>query len=205
MEREVLVRPADIEDLDNLVKVENEAWPEEQAFTKDHFEAHLEIFQNFPGIQVAVVDNEIAGIGVAEILEYDLDNPIPSWYLVTDDGFLRKTHNPAGNVLYGVSLSVSPRFSSAGVGRKIIEAAKNIVVQYHLERFILGSRVPRFHRYHTHLSIEEYVYSKKGSRFLDPEIEFYNKCGLEIVKILPDYFEDPMSLNYGVLVSWENS
>lgn len=202
---EIQIRPATNKDLDELVRVENESWPEELAFTREHFEAHIELFKDFPeGLQVAVVNGKIAGIGIAEILDYDISNPIPSWYEATDEGFLRKTHNLNGNTLYGVSLSSSPRFSTLRIGRKIIEAAKGVTIKYHLEKFVLGSRVPRFYRYAKDMVVEKYVQAKRRGRFLDPELEFYSTCGLRIVKILPEYFDDPQSLNYGVLVAWDN-
>ena len=201
----VVIRPAKISDLDELVKVEKSAWPEEQAFTREHFESHLEVMKDFPrGIQVAVVSQGIVGIGIAEIIQYDIDNPIPDWYTVTDEGNLRNSFNPQGNVLYGVSLSVIPGYSTMRIGKSIIEAAKVVTRDFGLERFVLGSRIPRFHKFASRMTVEEYVFGRKGQRYIDPEIEFYHNCGLEVKKILPNYFEDAPSLNYGVLVVWEN-
>jgi len=205
MVHQVIIRPATHSDIDDLVRVENAAWPPEQAFTREHFESHLKVLSDFPeGLQVAVVNNEIAGIGIAEILVYDLNNPIPTWCEVTDNGYLERTHNPNGNILYGVSLSVDPKYSTMRIGRIIIEAAEEVTIKYSLEGFILGSRVPRFYRYSTQMKIDDYILAKKRSRFLDPEIEFYSKCGLKIISTLPNYFDDPQSLNFGILMGWAN-
>jgi ribosomal protein S18 acetylase RimI-like enzyme len=201
----IVVRPADVSDLESLLMIEREAWSEGLAFTEDHFRSHLEVFKDFPeGIQIAEAQGVAAGNAVAQLMKYDLENPIPDWYTATNDGFLRRTHDPEGNVLYGVSLSVSPRFSSLRVGKAIIEAAKRIVVKHQLTRFILGSRVPRFHLYAEKMTISDYIRAKRGLRFLDPELEFYNRCKLQVVKILPNYFDDPESLNYGILMVWDN-
>lgn len=206
MKKEVVVRPAMMSDLDELVRVENEAWSEEQAFTREHFESHINVMRDYPQcFSVATVNDVVVGIGVAEIIKYDIDNPIPDWYSVTDEGYLVKTFDPLGNVLYGVSLSVSPSFASFHVGKCIIERAKQITRDLNLERFVLGSRIPRYHTYAEKLSVSDYVFGMQGKRFLDPEIEFYSQCGLKAIKILPEYFEDQASLNYGVIVVWENN
>ena len=44
---------------------------------------------------------------------------------------------------------------------------------------------------------------------LDPQIAFHLNCrcagiGLEAVRAIPDYFDDPASCNYGVLYQWKN-
>ncbi len=52
---------------------------------------------------------------------------------------------------------------------------------------------------------QEYIAAKTSSgKCLDPEIWFYLKAGLQIVKVIPDYFEDPESCNNGVLLAWKN-
>jgi hypothetical protein len=55
------------------------------------------------------------------------------------------------------------------------------------------------------MSVEDYVYGmRKSGKPLDPELYFYMKNGFEIVDIIPKYMEDPDSLDYGVLIRWEN-
>jgi hypothetical protein len=38
----------------------------------------------------------------------------------------------------------------------------------------------------------------------DPELLFYRKCGFEIKKIIPNYFKDSESVNYGILLVRRN-
>lgn len=194
-------RGATINDLSGMLRAEHEAWPEEQAFTEEHFRSHLEVFPE--GIFLAEVDGETAGVGISEILDYDLKNPIQSWYEVSDDGFIHNTHNPDGDSLYGVSLSVSPRFAGMDLGSKMLDVAKEAIKNKGLKQFVIGSRIPRYFK-HCDIPVEEYIHAKKRNRYLDPEIEFYTKNGFEIVCALKDYFEDASSLNYGVLMVWRN-
>ena len=61
-----------------------------------------------------------------------------------------------------------------------------------------------YYKYADKISIKDYIFSKKIGIPRDPEIAFYQRSGLKIIKIIPEYFRDVESLNYGVLVAWEN-
>lgn len=196
----VIRRGATIDDIEGMLRVEKETWSEDQAFTREHFKSHLKVFPE--GIFIAEVNGEIAGLGISELIDYDLEHPIPTWYEVSDEGFIAQTHNPNGKSMYGISLSASPRFSEFRLGSRIVEAVKQAVVDLKLDRLILGSRIPRYHRFASKMSVEQYINTQRGNRYMDPEIEFYSQHGLKIEKIMPDYFEDPDSLNYGVLMIW---
>lgn len=198
----VVRRGATIADLEGMLRVEHESWSEEQAFTREHFLSHLAVFPE--GIFLAEVNDEIAGVGISEILDYDLSHPILTWYEATDNGYLKNSHNPDGSYLYGVSLSISPNFSAFRLGSKMLENAKNHIIDKGLRAFIIGSRVPRYTEHAGKMSINDYINFRKGQHYLDPELEFYSKCGFKIVEALPNYFEDPESQNYGVLMIWRN-
>jgi ribosomal protein S18 acetylase RimI-like enzyme len=199
----VIVRHgATLEDLPGMLRAEHEAWPEEQAFTEEHFRSHLEVFPE--GIFLAEVDGVIAGVGVSEILNYDISHPVPTWYEVSGEGFIRRTHNHNGDSLYGVSLSVSKKYAGQKLGQMMIETAKEFIITHELNRFVIGSRLPSYYKKVNEYSPDEYARKKRGSRYLDPEINFYCGCGFRFVRILPDYFEDPASLNNGALMVWDN-
>lgn len=187
-------------ELSEMLKVEQAAWPEEQAFTAEHFQSHFEVFPE--GIFIAKVDGVMAGVGITQIMDYDLNKPVPTWYEVTDKGFIRKTHNSNGNVFYGVSLSVSPAFSAESVGLTMLHSGMVFVEKHNLECFVIGSRMPRYHK-HTNMDACKYAFKQRSNgRYIDPEVEFYHKVGFTPVSVLPGYFEDPESMNNGVLMIW---
>ena len=196
MKGEILVRPATREDLDDLVRVENEAWPPEQAFTRAHFESQLRVFPE--GVLIAEINGKIVGVMVVQILKYDLQRPVHTWYGATDDGFLERTHNPAGNALYIVSVGVSSIFQKQGVGSSLVKAVIGLMEKFNLDYCVAGARVPEYHRYYS-IPIEKYI-----TLDLDWQLRFYKKCGFEVQQVLPRYFHDPESLDYGVLVVYQN-
>lgn len=126
-----------------------------------------------------------------------------SWLEKTGNGFLT-THNPKGDIMFGVDLSVL-KGSPPKLSDKIVLANLIIAVMGEgLKALYLGSRIPSYHKY-SNMQIEDYVFGKrKNGKPLDPELYFYLKDGFEIVEIIPEYMRDPESLNYGVLIKWNN-
>lgn len=197
------IRKARIEDIPQILEVEKAAWGEERAAT---FQMLLSRIKTFPeGTLVALIDKKIVGFISTEIINYDEKNSL-SWYETTDSGFITKTHNLEGDTLYGVDLSIHPSYQNRGIGKKLMVHIGKLLIKYNLKRGMLGARVPQYYKYAEKIKIEDYVKitSKNNEIPPDPELNFYQKLGLKIVKIIPNYFKDPESLNYGVLLVWEN-
>lgn len=202
MKNKIIVRQATLDDLEEILLVEEEAWPQEARATEEMFRARIETFPE--GTLVAIENGRIMGVVVTEIIKFDIKQPIPTWFEATDNGYIRKSHDPKGDTLYGVNLSVS-RYAGREVARLLLEGVKKIARDHSLKRVAFGARIPRYHRYSEKMTAEEYIQATTNSgRPLDPEIYFYQQGSAEVIKLLPDYFTDPESLNYGVLMIWEN-
>jgi hypothetical protein len=133
--------------------------------------------------------------------EADLDK-YKSWLEKTGNGYFTR-HNTTGNVGFGADLSVT-RDASTRTSNRLMLSFLFEIIGYELKALYLGSRIPSYHK-HRQMPVEDYVYAKRQSgKPLDPEIYFYLKDGFEIVEIIPDYMDDPESLNYGVLIRWNN-
>ncbi len=196
------VRQAGSRDIKEILRIEREAWPKGLRATKEMFHSRLKTFPE--GFLCAVMDGEIQGFVVTEILDYDMRGSRLSWQEATDNGYIRKTHNPNGDTLYGVSLSVSTH-AQRRVSVALLEATGKLVIKYGLKHGVFGSRIPRYHRYAAKMPVEKYIEAKtKTGRLLDPELGIYQSVGLKPVRIIPGYIKDPESLDYGILVVWEN-
>lgn len=200
----VKIRKAKIDDIPQILKVEKAAWGSERAATFEMFQSRIETFPE--GTLVAILENKIVGVVATEIVNYDLKKGFLTWYEVTDNGFIKKTHNPKGDTLYGVDLSVDPSYQNRGVGKKLMIAIGKLIIGYNLKRGLLGARIPQYHQFANRINVKEYVNlrEKKDEILPDPELIFYQKLGLKILGVVPNYFKDPESLNYGVLMAWEN-
>lgn len=200
------ISPLDKEKLlDEVIKVERSAWPPELQATKEKFASRLHIFPD--GFFVARVSGKIQGVTTSQIVTYD-PNASKTWDEITDRGMIAKTHDPKGDALYVVSVGVAKDAQGNHVGSKIVEAQKELVSNLGLKYLYLGARIPGYNNYckeHGEINIGDYLKLKDSDgEALDPEIRFYNRCGLEVKKIISEFEPDVDSRNYGIVMVWEN-
>ncbi|MFH1294076.1 MAG: GNAT family N-acetyltransferase [Pseudomonadota bacterium] len=200
---DIKIRQARLEDIPGILDVEEESWPEHLRATEVQFVSRIETFPE--GTLVAVMNGTIVGVVATEIVNYRdfrQSTAALTWDKITDQGFIKKTHNPSGDTLYGVDISVS-RFA-AGSSSMLLRTIGRMTIRYGLKRGMLGARIPRYHKYADRMGAEQYVGIKRGNGPADPELMFYKKFGLEIIRVIPNYIKDPDSCDYGVLLVWEN-
>ncbi len=191
---------------ENIERVNREVWgnicSEEYIFTKEKILTQLKncpehIFCAFAGKKMVATLHLI-------YMRHEDFNSTKSWIEKTAHGTL-STHDPAGKIGFGVDLSVTKDAPRGTAQRLLLGSILIDVIGIGMYEGFLGSRIPSFHKYSDKMSVEEYVFGKrKTGRAWDPELEFYRKSGFEIAEIIPDYMDDPESLNYGVLIRWKN-
>lgn len=200
----IYVRPYTLEDYENLLLIQKEAFPppfpEELWWSKEHIQAHTEVFPE--GAMIAFEGEEAAGSATALITTLT-DEP-HTWEEIADDGFIRRSHDPSGDTLYGIDVCVRPSFRGRGAAAALYEERKKLVRQLGLRRYAAGCRIPGFHEFADRMNVESYVDRVKAGELTDPVLTFMLKQGLQVRQILPEYLEDEESRNYGVIVEWNN-
>ncbi len=193
--------------LNEVVKVEQETWPEEIQAPLAKFQSRAQLFpEGF--LTIALADLGIVGVSTSEIINFSADSNF-TWEEITDHGWIKTTHNPEGNCLYLVSVGASPKAQGQGVGSKLLTEQIKLAGEKNLDWLVLGSRLPGFaeyHRVHPEVSGQEYLNLKREDGLpLDPEIRFYTRAGFHPLKLVPNYMEDdPESENFGVVMAWKN-
>lgn len=202
----IKIRQAKNEDIPQILSIEDKAWGEKGAASREMVESRIKTFPE--GTLIAESDGEIIGVVFTERVDYDFKKDAFTWYEITDNGFIKNSHKPNGNTVYGIDLSVAPSFQHLGIGTKILENIGKLAIRYNVKYGMLGGRIPLYYKHTDKMTAEEYVNAvvntNKGPKSLDPEIEFYKKAGLKIIKVIPNYYKDPESLDYGILLLWKN-
>lgn len=187
-----------------VLEVEESAWPAELRASKEKFLSRLAVFPD--GFFVALINGKIKGVTTSQITHYP--SSTNTWDEITDNGFIAKTHDSKKNALYIVSVGVAADAQGIGVGGMLLEAQKNLVFQRNLECLFLGARIPGYDKYcrkHGEVSIKEYMILRDNQgESIDPEVRFYERKELQVVKILSDFEPDKESRNYGAIMLWEN-
>src|SRR3989338_9304438 len=203
------IRNVKSNDLDAIMRVENEAWPIEARAPKEKFEERLKVFPN--GFFIAVLNDEIVGVTTSQIIKYNPKNPPNSWTEITGDGHISESHNPNGKAVYVVSLGVSPKGrpegKGIGVGTALLERQKQLTKELGKEYLVLSARVPSYDSFcktRGNIPIEVYVNLRRNDGLPEEiELRFYERAGLKQVKICPNTMDDAESRNYGVMIEWK--
>jgi len=188
-----------------FIRINKEVWGNitgsQYIWTKEML---MSQFQICPQLLWCTFENGeiVATASSLSITEEDLDTN-KSWLEKTGNGFFT-TLKPYGDLIFGADLSVVRKASSKASDKTVLTTLFVTIVGEGMKSLYLGSRIPSYHK-HKHMKVEDYVFGKrKSGKPLDPELYFYQKLGFEIVEIIPEYMEDPESMNYGVLIRWNN-
>ena len=198
----LVVRQARKADLPAYVAIQKVGWGESAVARK---QAESRFSHNLEGILVAENDGKVLGsVTTIRIDEYDHSQP-KSWYAVTANGYCT-SHKPKGKICFGVDLSVDPTSAPKGTVDALFVGSLAMVISMGVKYLILGGRMPNYRLYADKLSPNEYLYKKKqNGHYLDPQVDMYKRVPfMKIMGLAPNYFKDPPSKNYGVILRCRN-
>ena len=198
----VIIRQGIPADAVAYAELQDQEWDDSMAAVVPKLAARIATFPE--GVLVAEHDwAVVAGMSFIQLAGYDVSDERP-WEDITDNGWC-STHVPGGSVLFGVDLSVSKR-APRSTAVLMFMAGLELTIRLGVDRLIWGGRMPRYHRHAANMSALEYASSKtRRGRYIDPEIELYSKVpGVQMVGVVPEYYKDWESVNYGVMFAWRN-
>jgi ribosomal protein S18 acetylase RimI-like enzyme len=199
------IRNYDERDFDELIKIQAECFPPpfptELWWNKDQLHNHVRLFPE--GALCIEVNGKLAGSLTALCVDFDPNRPTHTWEEITDGGYIRN-HNPKGNSLYVVDISVRPAYRSLGLGKIMMQSMYHVVIQKGLDRLLGGGRMPGYHKHSQTLSPQEYIRAVAAGHLKDPVISFLLRCGRKPIAVVKNYLEDHESHHYGVLMEWKN-
>lgn len=202
------VRGAQASDYAEFAEAECLAWSNTDVpiINQKQFLTWLEIFPE--GLLLVEANGKVCGHHFSQIRKFDIQDSRDnrSWDELTDAGFCRTTHNPSGNVLYGVSISASV----PGAGRFVFEAAVKQTQTLKLPRYVGACRIPGLAAYVESLGkaadtvVSEYVQAVvKGKRKDKTLSALLSVSGVRFVRLVPRYFTDAQSKDWACLICYE--
>lgn len=202
---QAMVRNYIEEDFSALIEVQQESFPppfpEDMWWKEEQLAMHIEKYPE--GALCVEIDGEIAGSLTALLIDFDPAFPQHTWSKITGDGYIT-THRPKGQTLYIADICIKPSFRKLDLGKLLMQAVYERVVQDKLDRVLGGARMPGFSAYADKFSPEEYVRLVLAGETKDPVISFLLSCGRTPVSLVSDYLEDEDSRNFALLMEWKN-
>ncbi|MFW5596560.1 MAG: GNAT family N-acetyltransferase, partial [Prevotella sp.] len=159
----------------------------------------------FPEGQVVVVaDNRIVGCALSIIVDYDLVKGDHTYAQVTGNETFN-THNPNGNILYGIEVFIHPDYRGLRLGRRMYEYRKELCEKLNLKAIMFGGRIPNYHKYADTMRPREYIAKVRSREIYDPVLNFQLSNDFHVRRVMRNYLpNDEESKHYACLLQWDN-
>ena len=185
-----------------------------QSFTRvysdgsDVFWTHKQIqklINIFPeGQIVTVVDDKIVGCALSIIVDYDKVKNDHTYAQVTGKETFN-THNPEGNILYGIEVFIHPGYRGLRLARRMYEYRKELCETLNLKAIMFGGRIPNYHKYADKMRPKEYIERVRQRDIYDPVLTFQLSNDFHVRKVMTNYLpNDEESKHYACLLQWDN-
>lgn len=201
-EKKMIIRTIEEKDIDDIIKLQAECFPNMIPWKREQLQSHLEHFNE--GQFCAEFEGKIIGSCSSLIINFEEYDDRHTWDYITDNGYITN-HDPDGYNLYGIEVMVHPKFRRMKIGHRLYEARKDLARRLNLKSIIIGGRIPNYHKYAEEMSPREYVNEVMHHNIYDPVLSFQLLNGFTLMRINPNYLpDDKASKKYATLMEWNN-
>ncbi|MFO8022325.1 MAG: GNAT family N-acetyltransferase, partial [Perlabentimonas sp.] len=200
----VNLRHLEIEDYLHLKEAMQKAYSE-----SDGLHWKIEEIRNlltlFPDGQLCIeVNGVVVACALSIIVDYKKFGDNHTYQKITGNETF-STHNPEGDVLYGIEVFVHPDYRGLRLARRLYDARKEICENLNLRVIMVGGRMPTYNKYADELTPRQYLNKVEKKEVYDPVLSFQISNGFQVKRILKNYLPgDSQSLEYATLLQWHN-
>jgi predicted amidohydrolase/ribosomal protein S18 acetylase RimI-like enzyme len=202
--RKVEVRQLQFEDYLGLADSMNQAYRDwtGSVWSEEQIKRMKDVFPE--GQLVVVVNGKVVGCALSVIVNYD-DFGDDHTYKEITGNYTFNTHNPKGDVLYGIEVFVHPEFRGLRLARRLYDARKELCERLNLKSIIFGGRIPNFATTSGILNPKEYIEKVKSKEIYDQVLSFQLANEFHVKKLLTHYMpDDRESKECATLMEWNN-
>ncbi len=199
----VEVRQLRLDDYAELAQSFKRVYADKDVFwTYEQIKKLIEIFPE--GQVVTVVDGKIVGCALSIIVDYNLVKGDHTYAQVTGNETFN-THNPHGNILYGIEVFIHPDYRGLRLARRMYEYRKDLCETLNLKAIMFGGRIPNYYKYADRLRPREYINKVRQREIYDPVLTFQLSNDFHVRKVMTNYLpNDEESKHYATLLQWDN-
>lgn len=197
----ILITPTRAEHAAQLEALQRKVFPslaEDELLHADQYKKHIEIFPE--GQFVALDKEKVAGSTTTMRYHYDLSHPRYHTFSEVMGGGWLTTHDPDGEWLYGIDISVDPGYRRMGIAKGLYRARQKTCRKLKLKGQLIVGMLSGYDRIRSEMTIEEYYEKVKAKEIFDPTVSVQMKVGFEIVVFMKNYLHDPVCDNSGALM-----
>jgi predicted amidohydrolase/GNAT superfamily N-acetyltransferase len=200
---EIEIIPLKLTDYNDLKESMLKAYDVWGAYWKE--ERIQKLLDIFADGQICVkVNDKVVGCALSIIVDYIRFGDDHNYEQITGN-YSFSTHDPKGDVLYGIEVFISPDYRGMRLARRLYNARKELCEKLNLRAIIAGGRLPNFIEFAATHSTKEYIEKVKTKEIYDSTLTFQLSNGFHVKKILKHYMPgDKESLEYAALIEWNN-
>lgn len=175
---------------------------DEPYWREDEIKKLLDVFPD--GQLVILVDDKVVGSALSILVNYKKASSNHTYEKITGN-YTFSTHDPEGEVLYGIDVFISPEYRGLRLGRRLYDARKELCETMNLKSIIFAGRIPKYSGYSDEITPKEYIDKVRLKELYDPVLSFQLSNDFHVLKIMKNYLEgDISSQEYAVLLEWNN-
>ena len=199
-----MLRHLTIEDYTDLREAMIEAYTGSRMSYWDH-ESIARLLNIFPEGQIcAEMNGVVVAAALSLILDYDSFGDDHTYKEVTGN-YSFSTHDPKGDVLYGIEVFVHPEYRGLRLARRLYDARKELCENLNLRSIVAGGRIPGYAKYSDEMTPCQYIEKVRVNEIYDPILSFQLGNNFHVRRILSNYLEgDVQSKEYATLIEWNN-
>lgn len=175
----------------------------EGFYWKEHqIKKLLDIFPE--GQLVILVDDKVVGSALSLIVTTEMVLQNHSYTDITGN-YTFSTHNPVGEVLYGIDVFIHPDYRGLRLGRRLYDSRKELCEQLNLSAIVFAGRIPNYTEHALKISPKEYIDKVRLKEIYDPVLSFQLSNDFHVIRVMKNYLVgDAASQDYAVLLEWNN-
>ena len=173
-----------------------------EPWSEEHLKRLLSLF---PEGQICIEDNgRPVAVALSLIIDFSLFGDQHSYYEIIKNGTF-KSHDPDGDYLYGIDVSVDPDYQGMRLGRRLYDLRRELAVSLNLKGIMIGGRIPGYAKYAREMDAQQYIIKVKNREIYDPVMTFQLSNDFHVRNLLDDYWPgDHHSRGNAVLLEWIN-
>jgi GNAT superfamily N-acetyltransferase len=176
---------------------------EEEKLRAEQFLRHIELFPEGQFVALDKKENKVIGATGGFITTFENVATL-NFFDVCSKGWFDR-HDPTCDYYYGATMTVHPRYRGRGIARLFYTARKTLTRQLGLKGQVIVGMIPGYGIYRQHIPADEYVKYVIAGLLYDPTLTIQTRNGFEYRDMLKEYFDDPPSEGWGVLLECESS
>ena len=199
----LILRQSRKEDYRDIAEIMERVYPTlDGAWSQAQFESQI---LRFPEGQICIEDNgKVVAAAISLIVKYSRWGKDHRYWDIVGNGYLT-THDPKGDVLYGVDVFVHPDYRDLRLGRRLYDARKELCERLNLRGIVVGGRIPGYHKLAQEMTPQQYVAKVRSRELTDPILTFQLTNDFQVRRIVRGYLpDDKASAGFATLLEWVN-